>query len=80
MLSDPLADSLRGVLRQVYAGLFVPGVVRNPLVEWEREGEGESEGVDSDAVSGERSTRTSGSEDEGGASEGESAERPKGAR
>lgn len=57
MLSDPLADSLRGVLRQVYAGIFVPGVVRNPLVEWEREEEGERDGVDSDAVSGERGTQ-----------------------
>lgn len=52
MLSDPLADSLRGVLRQIYAGPFVQCVIRNPLVEWENgEVEGERSGVDNDAVS-----------------------------
>lgn len=51
MLSDPLADSLRGVLRQIYAGPFVQCVVRNPLVDWENGEEGERSGVDNDAVS-----------------------------
>lgn len=32
MLSDPNADSLRFVLRQIYSGPFVEYVVRNPLV------------------------------------------------
>ncbi|TCD69810.1 TRAPP subunit bet5 [Steccherinum ochraceum] len=32
MLSDPNADSLRFVLRQIYAGPFLEYVVRNPLV------------------------------------------------
>ncbi|PIL36093.1 hypothetical protein GSI_01753 [Ganoderma sinense ZZ0214-1] len=32
MLSDPAADSLRFVLRQIYAGPFLEYVVRNPLV------------------------------------------------
>ncbi|KAF8653588.1 hypothetical protein AX16_003866 [Volvariella volvacea WC 439] len=32
MLSDPTADSLRFVLRQVYVGPFLEYVVRNPLV------------------------------------------------
>ena len=32
MLSDPTADSLRFVLRQIYSGPFVEYVVRNPLV------------------------------------------------
>ncbi|KZT72067.1 snare-like protein [Daedalea quercina L-15889] len=32
MLSDPKADSLRFVLRQIYAGPFLEYVVRNPLV------------------------------------------------
>ncbi|KAJ9103026.1 hypothetical protein QFC20_004835 [Naganishia adeliensis] len=49
MLSDPLADSLRGVLRQIYAGPFVQCVVRNPLVDWENGEEGERSGVDNDA-------------------------------
>ncbi|THH30778.1 hypothetical protein EUX98_g3403 [Antrodiella citrinella] len=31
MLSDPNADSLRFVLRQIYAGPFLEYVVRNPL-------------------------------------------------
>ncbi|RPD53535.1 snare-like protein [Lentinus tigrinus ALCF2SS1-7] len=33
MLSDPAADSLRFVLRQIYSGPFLEYVVRNPLVE-----------------------------------------------
>ncbi|KAH9929521.1 snare-like protein [Epithele typhae] len=33
MLSDPTADSLRFVLRQLYAGPFLEYVVRNPLVD-----------------------------------------------
>ncbi|KAI0355575.1 snare-like protein [Trametes cingulata] len=33
MLSDPNADSLRFVLRQIYSGPFLEYVVRNPLVE-----------------------------------------------
>ena len=32
MLSDPNADSLRFILRQIYAGPFLEYVVRNPLV------------------------------------------------
>lgn len=32
MLTDPKTDSLRFVLRQIYAGPFVEYVVRNPLV------------------------------------------------
>jgi trafficking protein particle complex subunit 1 len=32
MLSDPQADSLRFILRQIYAGPFLEYVVRNPLV------------------------------------------------
>lgn len=32
MLSDPKTDSLRFVLRQIYAGPFIEYVVRNPLV------------------------------------------------
>ncbi|EPT05044.1 hypothetical protein FOMPIDRAFT_1156590 [Fomitopsis schrenkii] len=32
MLSDPKADSLRFVLRQIYAGPFLEYVVRNPLM------------------------------------------------
>jgi hypothetical protein len=52
MLSDPLADSLRGVLRQIYAGPFVQCVIRNPLVDWENGEAGEERsGVDNDAVS-----------------------------
>lgn len=31
MLSDPDTDSLRPVLRQIYAGPFIDYVVRNPL-------------------------------------------------
>ena len=33
MLSDPSADSLRFVLRQIYSGPFLEYVVRNPLVD-----------------------------------------------
>lgn len=33
LLSDPAADSLRFVLRQLHTGPFVDYVVRNPLVE-----------------------------------------------
>lgn len=33
MLSDPNADSLKFVLRQIYAGPFMEYVVRNPLVQ-----------------------------------------------
>ena len=33
MLSDPNADSLRIVLRQIYVGPFLEYVVRNPLVD-----------------------------------------------
>lgn len=32
MLTDPKSDSLRPILRQLYAGPFVEYVVRNPLV------------------------------------------------
>jgi trafficking protein particle complex subunit 1 len=32
MLSDPSIESLRIVLRQIYAGAFMEFVVRNPLV------------------------------------------------
>lgn len=32
MLSDPHVDTLRFVLRQIYAGPFLEYVVRNPLV------------------------------------------------
>ncbi|KAI0093054.1 snare-like protein [Irpex rosettiformis] len=32
MLSDPFSDSLRFILRQIYAGPFLEYVVRNPLV------------------------------------------------
>lgn len=33
MLSDPNADSLRFVLKQIYSGPFLEYVVRNPLVQ-----------------------------------------------
>ena len=32
MLTDPNADSVRFILRQLYAGPFLEYVVRNPLV------------------------------------------------
>jgi len=44
LLSDPSADSLRFVLRQLYTGPFVEYVVRNPLVEMDSR----TEGVDND--------------------------------
>lgn len=46
LLSDPLADSLRFVLRQVYAGPFLEYVVRNPLVTLDDR----EKGVDNDQV------------------------------
>ena len=55
MMSDPLADSLRGVLRQLYVGPFLAYVMRNRLVDWDTEGqegkEPRSRGVDNDLVS-----------------------------
>lgn len=33
MLSDPAAESLRFILRQIYVGPFLEYVVRNPLVQ-----------------------------------------------
>ena len=33
MLSDPNADSLRFILRQIYAGPFLEYVVRNPIMD-----------------------------------------------
>ncbi|EIW63414.1 snare-like protein [Trametes versicolor FP-101664 SS1] len=44
MLSDPGADSLRFVLRQIYAGPFLEYVVRNPLVE----ADSRERGIDND--------------------------------
>ncbi|KAH9858828.1 snare-like protein [Lenzites betulinus] len=44
MLSDPHADSLRFVLRQIYAGPFLEYVVRNPLVEMDSR----THGIDND--------------------------------
>ncbi len=46
LLSDPLADSLKFVLRQIYTGPFVHHVVRNPLVEMDSR----EIGVDNDEV------------------------------
>ena len=40
MLSDPSADSLRFVLRQIYSGPFLEYVVRNPLVEMDSREQG----------------------------------------
>ena len=40
MLSDPNADSLRFVLRQIYTGPFITHVVSNPLVEMDSRTEG----------------------------------------
>jgi hypothetical protein len=48
LLSDPSADSLRFVLRQLYTGPFVDYVVRNPVVQMDSR----MEGVDNDQVSG----------------------------
>lgn len=47
LLSDPNADSLRFVLRQLYTGPFVEYVVRNPLVEMDSR----TSGIDNDLVS-----------------------------
>lgn len=47
LLSDPSADSLRFVLRQLYTGPFVEYVVKNPLVEMDSR----EVGIDNDAVS-----------------------------
>ncbi|TFY58519.1 hypothetical protein EVJ58_g6372 [Rhodofomes roseus] len=40
ILSDPKADSLRFVLRQIYAGPFIEYVVRNPLVQMDSREQG----------------------------------------
>jgi hypothetical protein len=40
MLSDPKADSLRFVLRQIYVGPFIDHVVRNPLVKMDSQEHG----------------------------------------
>jgi len=47
LLSDPTADSLRFVLRQLYTGPFVDFVVRDPLVEMDSR----TEGIDNEQVS-----------------------------
>lgn len=47
LLSDPSADSLRFVLRQLYTGPFVDYVVRNPLIEMDSR----THGIDNDQVS-----------------------------
>ncbi|CAD6566857.1 MAG: TRAPP subunit bet5 [Tremellales sp. Tagirdzhanova-0007] len=44
LLSDPSADSLRFVLRQLYTGPFIDHVVRNSLVEMDSR----TEGIDND--------------------------------
>ena len=44
MLTDPRADSVRFVLRQIYAGPFLEYVVRNPLVKMDSR----EQGVDND--------------------------------
>lgn len=44
LLSDPSADSLRFVLRQIHTGPFVDYVVRNPLVEMDSR----ERGIDND--------------------------------
>ena len=44
MLSDPNADSLRFVLRQIYSGPFLEYVVRNPLVDMDTH----ARGIDND--------------------------------
>ena len=46
LLSDPSADSLKFVLRQIYVGPFMEYVVRNPLVEMDSR----TEGVDNEQV------------------------------
>jgi hypothetical protein len=53
LLSDPLADSLKFVLRQIYTGPFLLHVVRNPLVEVDSR----ETGVDNDQVGGKSSLR-----------------------
>jgi hypothetical protein len=55
LLSDPSADSLRFVLRQIHTGPFVEYVVRNPLVEMDSR----TQGIDNDQVSGSPSTKAS---------------------
>ena len=40
MLSDPSADSLRFILRQIYAGPFLEYVVRNPLAKMDSKEQG----------------------------------------
>lgn len=47
LLSDPGADSLRFVLRQLHTGPFVEYVVRNPLVDIDSR----ERGIDNDQVS-----------------------------
>lgn len=47
LLSDPFADSLRFVLRQLYTGPFIEFVVRNPLIEMDSR----TQGIDNDQVS-----------------------------
>lgn len=47
LLSDPSADSLRFVLRQLYTGPFIEYVVRNPLLDMDNR----EIGIDNDAVS-----------------------------
>ncbi|CAK9785761.1 snare-like protein [Cutaneotrichosporon oleaginosum] len=44
LLSDPSADSLRFVLRQIYTGPFIDFVARNPLVEMDSR----TQGIDND--------------------------------
>ena len=44
MLSDPNADSLRFILRQIYAGPFLEYVVRNPLMDMDSK----EHGIDND--------------------------------
>jgi hypothetical protein len=48
LLSDPGADSLRFVLRQLHTGPFIDYVVRNPLIEVDSR----TKGIDNDQVSG----------------------------
>jgi hypothetical protein len=52
LLSDPSADSLRFVLRQLYTGPFIEYVVRNPLLDMDNR----EIGIDNDAV-GQRSIK-----------------------
>ncbi|WOO85187.1 Transport protein particle subunit bet5 [Vanrija pseudolonga] len=48
LLSDPFADSLRFVLRQLYTGPFIEFVVRNPLIEMDSR----TQGIDNDQFRG----------------------------